>query len=424
MLVITIVICALVGLMLAAYLSMVSSQYNFTQRSQIWNNAIPMCEAGIEEAMAHINHIDTATNFAINGWIRDGIYFRKDRNVNGGQYRMELDNGWPPIITVRGTLVEPLGNGNVTRAIQVRTKMNQRFPAAVLARGSVNLNGSGRIDSFNSTNALESGPNGQYDSSKATANALVATTLRTDPAINIGTMAVYGSAATGPGGTVRVAMSGSVGTKSWVESPAGRGKVQPGHHIDDANFYIPPANLPRDFVPTRTLPMNVPYPLVGGTNYKYGITQDGDYQYNGTVLVDSGQNMIITAQCRLLVRGSITVRNQGFILMGTNASVELYVDGPVEVGGGCCINQGGYAINFSLICLSAYPVNYGGQGKLIGTIYAPLSAVTLSGTTDAIGAVTCNSFSLVGGMGIHYDDALKGNPKIRFLASAWSEITP
>ena len=51
-LVVTIVICALVGLMLSAYLSMVSSQHSFTQRSQVWNNVIPMCEAGIEEAMA------------------------------------------------------------------------------------------------------------------------------------------------------------------------------------------------------------------------------------------------------------------------------------------------------------------------------------------------------------------------------------
>ena len=71
-LVVTIVICALVGLMLSAYLSMVSSQHSFTQRSQVWNNTISMCEAGIEETMAHINHINTpSNNFAINGWVRD-----------------------------------------------------------------------------------------------------------------------------------------------------------------------------------------------------------------------------------------------------------------------------------------------------------------------------------------------------------------
>jgi len=136
----------------------------------------------------------------------------------------------------------------VTRVVKVRTKMNQRFPAAVLARGSIGLNGAGKIDSFNSTNNLES-TLGQYDPLKATANALVGTTLRTPGSISVGTMDVYGSGATGPGGTITVANSGSVGSKSWVESPLGKGKVEPGHHINDANFYIPPANLPSDFAP-------------------------------------------------------------------------------------------------------------------------------------------------------------------------------
>jgi hypothetical protein len=314
----------------------------------------------------------------------------------------------------------------VTRAVQVRTKMNQRFPAAVLARGNITLNGSGSVDSFNSTNfPAECGPNGQYDPLRRTANALVATTQRTVPAIDIGTMDVHGYVATGPGGTVRVAASGSVGTTAWVNSPAGRGAVEPGHHINDANFYIPPAAVPNDFrSPPIQLPQNQFFPpVVGGTNYAFGILLDGDYQWNGFLNLDSGRTMVINAHCRLLIRGGLSVRNQGFILMGTNASVEIYVDGPVDVGGGACINQSGYAINFSLIVLRNWIVNYGGQGKLIGTVYAPLSTVNLSGTTDAVGAITCNDFRLSGGMGIHFDDALRGNPKIRFLVSSWKELS-
>jgi hypothetical protein len=152
-LVITIVICSLVGLMLAAYLSMVSSQHTFTQRSQVWNNTIPLCEAGIERAMAHVNHISVSTNFGINGWrvAPGGSGFTNEGNLNGGTYTMHIDNGWPPIITVWGSLKQPLANSDVTRVVRVRTRMNQRFPAAVLARGTVNLGGMGRIDSFNST---------------------------------------------------------------------------------------------------------------------------------------------------------------------------------------------------------------------------------------------------------------------------------
>src|SRR5687767_7193362 len=100
-LVVTIVICSLVGMMLAAYLSMVSGQHSFTQRSQVWNNAIPMCEAGVEEAMAHINHINTLSNkFDINGWVLVSGHYKKERPLNGGICRMDIDSGMPPIITV------------------------------------------------------------------------------------------------------------------------------------------------------------------------------------------------------------------------------------------------------------------------------------------------------------------------------------
>src|SRR4030095_2982068 len=101
--------------------------------------------------------------------------YKKELYLNGGEARMDIDNGLPPIITVRGTLKEPVGHGTVTRVVKVRTKMNQRFPAAILAKGTVALNGAGRIDSFNSTNNAESNL-GQYDPTKATDHALVGTT--------------------------------------------------------------------------------------------------------------------------------------------------------------------------------------------------------------------------------------------------------
>jgi len=423
-LVITIVICALVGLMLSAYLSMVSSQHTFTQHSQVWNNVIPMCESGVEHAMAHINHKLTTTNFAINGWVKDGSVFRKKMYMNGGRCDMEIDNGWPPIITVKGSLKEPLSNRDIVRTIRVRTKMNQRFPAAVLAKGNISLNGSGLINSFNSTNyPAECGLNGQYDPAKATDRALVATTARTAPALTVGTMLVYGYAATGPGGTVTCANSGGLGSTAWVNG-AGRGSVEPARVSTDANYYIPPAALPNDFraAPLTVLPGLYPPPPAIGVNYTYLIVQDGDYLWNGDLVMDNTKKMLVAAHCRLRVRGSFTIKNSGFLQMETNSYMEVYVEGPVSVGGSACINKTGHAINFSLIVIGPYPVDYGGTGKLIGTIYAPLSRVNLQGSSDAIGAVTCDNFVLGGGMGIHFDEALRGNPKIRFLASSWSEI--
>jgi Tfp pilus assembly protein PilX len=44
-----------VGFMLAAYLKMVTVQNQLTVRSQTWNRSVPVLEAGVEEAMAHLN---------------------------------------------------------------------------------------------------------------------------------------------------------------------------------------------------------------------------------------------------------------------------------------------------------------------------------------------------------------------------------
>jgi hypothetical protein len=90
-----------------------------------------MCEAGVEEAMAHINHFNTTSNFGINGWTTLSTKYTKQRAVNGGTNLMEIDKSYPPIITVRGQLKEPIGNGSIGRAVRVQTRINLRFPNTV-----------------------------------------------------------------------------------------------------------------------------------------------------------------------------------------------------------------------------------------------------------------------------------------------------
>jgi hypothetical protein len=424
-LVITIIICSLVGLMLAAYLSMVSSQHTFTQRSQVWNSVIPLCEAGVEEAMAHINHTSVTTNFDVNGWTLAGATraagVTNFKNLNGGTYKMHIENVWPPIITVWGSLKQPLANGDVRRAVQVRTRMNQRFPAAVLARGTVNLSGgAGKIDSFDSTNSAAS-TLGRYDAAKATANALVGTTLRTVGAIDVGNMDIWGSVATGPGGTPEVGSTGVVGDKAYVSISGNNGTVQSGHHINDANFYVPPASLPSDFSLSPTPLVAGMFP-VGATIYKYKITTDGDYTAV-SISIRNGEKMLIDAKARLHVRTFTEVRGPtSHIMITTNGSVEWYVEGALDLEGGAAINASGFAINLSFISLRNAPVNYRGTTEMYGTIYAPFSSVLMNGNTDCYGAITCDNFTLVGAMSIHYDEALRANPKVRFIAESWKEL--
>src|SRR5262247_4119637 len=111
-LVTAVVFSALVGLALVAYLAMLQSQNKFTHRSQVWNDCIPLCEAGIEEALAHINYSGTTTSFGINGWGFSGNAYRKDLNLNQGTVRIAISNDLPPTIFVNGSLHAPLSSSS------------------------------------------------------------------------------------------------------------------------------------------------------------------------------------------------------------------------------------------------------------------------------------------------------------------------
>lgn len=410
-LVVTILVCALVGIMLVAYLAMVSGQHTFTQRSQVWNNCIPMCESGVEEALAHINHINTTSNFAINGWVLQSGAFRKQR-TNQGIATMAVDTNMPPTITVQGSLRSPISSGYLTRTVRVKTKMNQRFPNGILARGAIDLSGR-PVDSFNSENPLES-TFGRYDPLKATDHASIATVSKTPGQLVIG-VTVNGYVGTGPGGTVTLSGSESIGSKLFNLNPLNDGKIEAGHSANDVNVYIPDATLPVPFAPAAPVAG-----IVGGTNYTY-ILGNGDYRLN-TVVMNSG-GILVNGKARLHVLGLTKINSSAYILLGNGASVEWYAGGEVDISGGGLINSPGSPKACSIIGLSNLPVSYSGHSQFYGTIYAPKSFVKLTGTADCFGAFVGSSFKISGGMGFHYDEALKGDPREgRFLAASWQEL--
>ena len=414
-LVITIVICGLVGLMLSAYLSMVSTQVTFTQRSQIWNNCIPLCEAGVEEALAHLNHHLTVSNFAINGWVEERGLYHKNRQMDQGECLMRIDGSYPPVITVVGKIPAPFGQGTVSRSVRVRTRLNQRFPTAILARGNINMNGSARVDSFNSTNDLES-TNGRYDPREATDHAAIVTVSRTPGDLNLGNADIYGSVATGPGGTVRVGPNGNVGSKTYNNDPANNGTVEPGHYQDNANMQIPDGELPDPFGPTLSPQQGV----VDNVSYTY-VLGNADYRID-MIELRAKQNILVRGKARIYVQGATSVSGQARIIIAPGGSLELYAGRAVDLAGGGVMNNG-YAKNFSIVGLNTCTsVKYAGNSEFTGTIYAPHADVTMIGTSAAYGAFVGKTFMIGGTMDLHYDEALREVPnRGKFLADSWEE---
>ena len=72
-LLVTVVVTGVIGFVLVAYLTLVQYQNTANMRSQGWNAAMPVVEAGIEEALAHLNSRGlTNGNLACDGWSHSG----------------------------------------------------------------------------------------------------------------------------------------------------------------------------------------------------------------------------------------------------------------------------------------------------------------------------------------------------------------
>lgn len=191
MLIMTVVITALIGLTLASYLSMVQAQHLNVTRSQAWNSAIPACEAGIEEALAHLNYIGT-NDRATNGWVlSDGLYV-KSGALDGAEYDVSISPADSPVVISYGYVPAPLGKGEVVRGVRVVTSRISTGMKGLVAKGSVTLGPGSVVDSYDSRLVLS------YNTGSANSNAFVGAV---GGDISGGSI-IKGDVATGPGFTI------------------------------------------------------------------------------------------------------------------------------------------------------------------------------------------------------------------------------
>src|SRR5512145_666375 len=82
MVLVVVTICAIA---LASYLQLVNSQNRAVARSQGWNATVPVMEAGVEEALAHLN-ANAPTGLGVDNWVRVADYYRMERSAGDGYY--------------------------------------------------------------------------------------------------------------------------------------------------------------------------------------------------------------------------------------------------------------------------------------------------------------------------------------------------
>jgi hypothetical protein len=440
-LMLTVVTMGLIGFVLLAYLSLVRRQNVSVARSQAWNAAIPVIEAGVEDALTHLNTHGT-TNLACDGWTQVGNLYVIKRNL-GENYYVSIISNWnnsQPVVDSRGfvnvpllasaqpnwmlavaTLENPTPN-YLVRAVRVRARPNALFPKGMVAKGNISFTGNALVDSFDSEYPAKS-TNGRYDSAKRQEHGDVASNQQVVNAVSAGgNTKVYGKVSTGPGGTVGFQGNASAGGIAWVDG--GNTGMQPGFFSDDMNVNFPDVGVP--FTGGYYTPSAGSY---NGTNFDY-LLGNGDYYKSTSISMSSKKTMMVTGNARLYLPGGFSMSGQTRLIIAPGASLKLYLGGNADFTGQGVYNETGNATNCWVYGLTnCTQIKFTGNSAFIGVIYAPSAELKMGGggsdEIDFSGATITGSVTMAGKYTFHYDESLaRKGPGKGYCVTSWDEMTP
>src|SRR5215831_13764338 len=103
----TLVICTILSMFVMYYLSLIDQQSYLNTRSQVWNMAIAVSEAGIEDGLQEINSNNNYPNLAGDGWSGSNSVFTRTNNLpDGNSYVVTIitTNTQLPVVVCRASV--------------------------------------------------------------------------------------------------------------------------------------------------------------------------------------------------------------------------------------------------------------------------------------------------------------------------------
>jgi hypothetical protein len=433
---ITLILCVILATLVCSYFCLIKTQHFSVGRSQAWNEAMTVAEAGVEEALALLNsgiQVPSTGMLPPTSWtgtagnIHNGTN-RPSCKFGSSYYSVSISNlfaGANPVIIATGYVPGPMGSPPLSRTVRVLTAPHPTFPVKgpMIVEQTYNANGYNvGTDSFNSTNGpynpLTPGTNGDVVCLTTNANSIA-----------IGNGKIDGNVRTPPGGvqgvTATVGSQGSVGDAAYIAAKSTG--FESGHFQD--NFTAP--DFPDATLPNVTV-WNTP---LGGTApdglYYSNLLPGGNYQVSGLAgsVYVSGTNTV------LYVTGSISLSGNGSgngsgIVIGPGASLTLYMAGATtSVSGNGVANLTGQASAFAYYGLpSNTQISISGNAAFYGTIYAPEADFSLKGsgntsTNDFTGASITKSTTMGGNFMFHYDESLSRLTTLGgYSPLSWTEL--
>jgi hypothetical protein len=273
-------------------------------------------------------------------------------------------------------------------------------PFAIAVREVINLSGNNLFcDSFNSADTNRS-TDGRYDPLKAGDLANVGSESGILNSMSVGNADIWGSLGTSTQYTLALGPFSSVGSIAWHQ--AGQIGIEPGHHQTDFQWNFPDVQVPfgAPLVPAGGVVNGVSYNYVLGTDF-----------YRLTSLTMSGnQKMLVTGDAILHVTDTINLSGNAHILILPGAKLKLFAGGPASVRGGGIINQGAANGFYYLGLPGSATLDLRATMPLLGVIYAPSVACTITGkgsdAAEVHGQILCRTLTLGNHLQLHYDEAL------------------
>ena len=420
-----------IGLGLASYLTIVSNQNMSVTRSQQWNAAIAVAEAGVEEAFSHVN-VDSG-NPTANGWasqvVNSTTNYTKRRDFTDGSYCLVTISNVTvaPVVFSQSFVPAPYKKGVLSRTVRVKTTLTGgsggggTAAVGILTKNAINLGSDFLIDSYDSTDPNKS-TNGKYDATKRQANGSLASMSSTAGQIMLADSKIYGHLyTTATGSYAAIGSHGRVGDVAWVDSAANDGKVESGYWSNDLNTTIPDVVPPAYQLWTTAVQVNQ---TIGGVTYAY-VLGSGNYQLasgatlKGKILVQGNASLYIPQNGRIQFGSGDVIK----IDAALGASLNIYNASSTDVVMKDCSNDSGIPSRFTYYGLpttagSKITLTGSGAYAYAGVIYAPNQKMVLtgasSGNQDFVGAVTVDNFTMSGHTYMHIDESLLraqvGNP--------------
>ena len=412
---VTLFAAVLLGLTLGSYLYLVHAQNISVFRSQAWNGALAMAEAGVEEALAQLNQGGVpgpeGVNWSANGWgpPDGGTYGPISRSLGGGSYSVTFTTNAAsprPTIVSTGYVQVPAISATLSRVVQVTTTNAPLFAAAVVGKDRIDLNGwSFFSDSFDSSDPNYS-DNGGYPSSYPARMRTQGNVASVAGLLHVGSATIHGSLLLGPTGAYSVGTNGSVGPVSY-----------------DFNVDFPDVVLP------ATTWWSPPGPdTINGFHYDHVFLHSGDFKVRDFDKIYVGTNVNVRIwlyDSRFRMSGSDAVIR----IAPVGASLKIYMtSASFSMEGQGVVNESGYTTNFYYFGLPGNTnVSWGSNSNFVGAIYAPQAALWLgsggSDHADFIGACLAKSVTLNGQFRFHFDEDLaRQGPARGYLATSWKEL--